>query len=313
MDILNKNPEAESTSAQKRANIEPGVKSILYTLFVLGRISNLPTVWSNCIAGWLLAGGGNFQILLNLCFGVSCLYIGGMFMNDACDVDYDKIYRPERPIPSGKIQARTVWLIAVTLIIIGAVSIFHISDSTAFLTSVLIGLILVYNAAHKRISFSPVLLGLCRLILYLLGASVAVETFNGLALWSGLVLALYVVGLSYIAKYESSENYLFSRSTIILLFCPIGLSIIVNDAVYRARGIIISATLVIWLIESLRHLNRGNSNELIMNTVSKLLAGIVLVDLVAVAGTPTYIAHYLVAFPVLFVLTLLLQKFVPAT
>ncbi|MGC8743047.1 MAG: UbiA family prenyltransferase [Verrucomicrobiia bacterium] len=313
MDILNKNPEAESTSAEKRANIEPGVKSILHTLFVLGRISNLPTVWSNCVAGWLLAGGGSLRTLLNLCFGVSCLYVGGMFMNDACDVDYDKIYRPERPIPSGKIQARTVWLIAVTLIIIGAVSIFHISDSTAFLTSVLIGLILVYNAAHKKISFSPMLIGLCRLLLYLLGASAAVDTFNGLALWSGLVLALYVVGLSYIAKYESSENYLFSRSIIILLFCPIGLSIIVNDAGYRARGIIISATLVIWLIESLRHLNRGNSNELIMNTVSKLLAGIVLVDLVAVAGTPTYIAHYLVAFPILFILTLLLQKFVPAT
>ena len=30
----------------------------LRTLLVLGRVSNLPTVWSNCFAGWLLAGGG---------------------------------------------------------------------------------------------------------------------------------------------------------------------------------------------------------------------------------------------------------------
>ncbi len=313
MDILNKNLEVESTGAEKRLDNKPNVKSILQTLLVLGRISNLPTVWSNCIAGWLLAGGGNFQTLLNLCFGVSCLYIGAMFMNDACDARYDEIYRPERPIPSGQIQERTVWLIAITLIIIGAVSIFHISDSTAFLASVLIGLILIYNATHKIISFSPILLGLCRLLLYLLGASVAVETFNGLVLWSGLVLGAYIVGLSYIAKYESSQNYLFSRSAIIFLFCPIGLAIIVNDDGYRARGIIVSATLVIWLIESLWHLNKEHSNALIVNTVSKLLAGIVLVDLVAVAGTPTYIAQYLIAFPILFVLTLLLQKFVPAT
>jgi hypothetical protein len=32
----------------------------LRTLLVLGRVSNLPTVWSNCLAGWWLGGGGNF-------------------------------------------------------------------------------------------------------------------------------------------------------------------------------------------------------------------------------------------------------------
>ena len=26
-------------------------------LLLLGRVSNLPTIWSNCLASWLLAGG----------------------------------------------------------------------------------------------------------------------------------------------------------------------------------------------------------------------------------------------------------------
>ena len=26
---------------------------------MLGRVSNVPTVWTNCLAGWLLAGGGD--------------------------------------------------------------------------------------------------------------------------------------------------------------------------------------------------------------------------------------------------------------
>ena len=31
--------------------------SQLRTLLILGRVSNLPTVWSNCLAGWWLALG----------------------------------------------------------------------------------------------------------------------------------------------------------------------------------------------------------------------------------------------------------------
>ena len=29
------------------------------TLLALGRVSNLPTVWTNCLAGAMLAGGGS--------------------------------------------------------------------------------------------------------------------------------------------------------------------------------------------------------------------------------------------------------------
>src|SRR5260221_167869 len=43
----------------------------LRTLLILGRVSNLPTVWSNCLAGWWLGGGGNFWKLPLLFFGIS--------------------------------------------------------------------------------------------------------------------------------------------------------------------------------------------------------------------------------------------------
>src|SRR5213594_1545943 len=38
-----------------RSNIQPYWR----TLLILGRASNVPTVWSNCLAGWLLGGGGS--------------------------------------------------------------------------------------------------------------------------------------------------------------------------------------------------------------------------------------------------------------
>src|SRR5947208_1154584 len=78
-------------------------------LFVLGRVSNLPTVWSNCLAGWWLGGAGPLWKLLLLCFGTACLYIGGMFLNDAFDVEFDRQHRHERPIPSGAIDLEAVW------------------------------------------------------------------------------------------------------------------------------------------------------------------------------------------------------------
>src|SRR6266478_3370591 len=82
----------------------------LRALLVLGRVSNLPTVWSNCLAGWLLAGGENRGSLPFLMAGATCLYIAGMFLNDAFDADFDRQHRKERPIPSGALPARTVWI-----------------------------------------------------------------------------------------------------------------------------------------------------------------------------------------------------------
>src|SRR5438094_889537 len=73
---------------------------IVRTLLMLGRVSNLPTVWSNCLAGWLLGGGGLALRFVLLCVGATCLYIGGMYLNDAFDFEFDRAFRRERPIPS---------------------------------------------------------------------------------------------------------------------------------------------------------------------------------------------------------------------
>lgn len=54
----------------------------------LGRISNLPTVWTNTVAGVVLAGGslheGGLPALLA---AFTLFYTGGMFLNDAFDRD----------------------------------------------------------------------------------------------------------------------------------------------------------------------------------------------------------------------------------
>ncbi len=72
----------------------------------------------------------NYQNLPWLFFGVSALYLGGMFLNDAFDVDYDRQQRPERPIPSGAMTVPVVWAWGMALLVLGAVSLIILGKTT---------------------------------------------------------------------------------------------------------------------------------------------------------------------------------------
>ena len=70
-------------------------------LLVLGRVSNLPTIWSNCLCGWLIGVGYigiepiDWRMIAWVGFGATALYLGGMYLNDACDVAFDREHRKE--------------------------------------------------------------------------------------------------------------------------------------------------------------------------------------------------------------------------
>src|SRR5262245_13317017 len=176
--------------------------SLLRTLLVLGRVSNLPTIWSNCLAGWWLSGGGNLKKLPFLLAGTTFLYVGGMFLNDAFDADFDRQFRRARPIPSGAISAGVVWRWGAAWLALGLICLAWLGPVTGALGVALVLCILLYDAIHKWITFAPVLMGACRLLVYLIAASIGTEGVTGWAVWCGLALMLYVIGLSYLARGE---------------------------------------------------------------------------------------------------------------
>lgn len=288
--------------------LEPTSRSYFRTLLVLGRASNLPTVWSNCLAGWLLGEGGHFSGFVLLCLGATCLYTGGMFLNDAFDVEFDRQHRSERPIPSGAISLGEVWGFGVGWLVLGAVLLAFFGVPTAILTILLVISILVYDAVHKLIDLSPFLMALCRFFLFLVAASASDMGVTGLAIWSSFALALYIVGLSYVAKSESTRGPLRYWPCLLLL-APVLLAYIVNQGSYKPIGLLFSAALLIWILRNLSF-TFWSPDKNIPRTVSGLLAGIVLVDLLALAGGDFVIA---VVFILLFTSTLLFQRFVPAT
>ncbi len=284
------------------------------TLLILGRVSNLPTVWSNCLAGWWLGGGGNYGRLPALLAGTTLLYLGGTFLNDVFDVEFDRQYRKERPIPSGAISCAATRRLALTWLALGSACLIGLGISTGSLGLLLLISIMVYDAVHKVAAVSPVLLGLCRFLVYATAASVSAGGVTGVVLWCGLALAAYVVGLSFPARVESTFRRI-SFWPFALLAAPILLAMLLNAREYRKPALLLSALLALWVIRSVWPA-LGSGGCAIGSTVSSLLAGIVIVDLVAVADLlvrPDAPSLLIPLFPLLFVAALLLQRFAPAT
>src|SRR6056297_2070575 len=136
--------------------------SFTRTILILGRISNLPTVWTNVLVGWFLCGGGWNAELGWITLGVSGLYLGGMTLNDAFDADWDREHAPDRPIPSGKISRGAVWGIGIVEMLVGVLLLLAQSTFHPLLLVLLVQAILLYNFLHKRWKGSVLIMGVCR-------------------------------------------------------------------------------------------------------------------------------------------------------
>src|SRR5713101_5981278 len=124
----------------------------------LGRVSNLPTVWTNVLAGVALAGVSVAPgPLALLALSLSLFYIGGMYLNDAFDRQIDARERPERPIPAGLVRATTVFAAGYGLLGAGLAALAAEAAWVgqgrywpAILSGLALGgLIIFYDAHHK--------------------------------------------------------------------------------------------------------------------------------------------------------------------
>ncbi len=295
------------------------------TLLVLGRVSNLPTVWSNCLAAWLVCGGGSWRRFVMLCLGATLLYTGGMFLNDAVDVAFDRRYRPERPIVSRQISARAVWVFAIGWLVAGGLTFLFLGRSSTLMASFLVCAIVLYDIVHKRTQLAPLLMAACRFLLYLVAASAAAGGANPSVLWRAAALAAYIVGLSYLARGESTGSSRM-RWTVVLVFVPTAVALIHPAApivfVIAVAGC--QAGWTLWCVlgapASRRRVGLSTDSQpaggtpvlpafiSLPNGVAGLLAGIVLVDWLAAVGQ-----GFTAGFLGLFLLALALQRLAPAT
>ncbi len=193
----------------------------LKTWMTLGRISNLPTVWTNALAAALLASSAgalappSWRVWGLLLAMLSLLYLAGMLLNDLLDAEWDQQHNNPRPITLGLVSRRQVQLATLILLLLAgasAVGLSRLIEQPQWLlgsVTLLVGCILGYNLLHKKYVHSVWLMGACRSALYLTAAaSLAVPPQP---LWlCAILLGAYISGLTYLASQEH-RNRLLSR------------------------------------------------------------------------------------------------------
>ena len=274
----------------------------------LGRVSNLPTVWTNVLAGVVLAGAavepGPFALLV---VALSFFYVGGMYLNDAFDREVDRRERPERPIPSGEVSARTVFAAGFAFLVAGELLLAVFGRAAVVSGLALAATIIWYDVRHKKDPLSPVVMGLCRVLVYVTAAvAVAPELPRPVVVGAAVLLA-YLIGLTYVAKQENLTEVanLWPLACLAVPFAYAAPAALGNPAA-AAIGIVFLA----WVIHSLARLAPSAGPD-IGGAVVRLIAGISLLDalLIATRGQPAQAFVAVAAVP----LTRLLQRHVPGT
>lgn len=273
----------------------------------LGRVSNLPTVWTNTLAGVLLVGARPGPELALVVLAFSLFYTGGMFLNDAFDSPWDARERPERPIPSGAAGAREVFLWGFGLLAAGVLVLALFGREAAMAGMALAGAITFYDWNHKANPLSPVIMGLCRALIYVGAALCYTVVLPGALWWGSLVLVCYLIGLTYIAKQETLAR-VENLWPLAFLAVPVlyGAWRIAAAPLVAPFWVLFCGwmALALWL---LRRRRRGD----IPRAVVSLIAGISLLDalLIAASGLPGLALAALAGFGV----TLFFQRYIAGT
>jgi 4-hydroxybenzoate polyprenyltransferase len=213
----------------------------------LVRVPNLFTAAADVLAGYLtvaaVQGFVDGQALSYLLVSTVCLYGGGVVLNDYFDEPLDRVERPERPIPSGRISRSAARRFAVGLLVMGALTAYAVGPIPLALALLIAFSAAVYDAIGKRTTFGPLNMGFCRFLNLLLGVS-AVPGLLGERVSLALLLAVHVTGVTLLSRGEVSGG---QRGTSTMMLAALA-TIVVSMAVLGMTGYLPDRSYLYFLI-----------------------------------------------------------------
>lgn len=284
-----------------------GLKRRLRDHLRIARISNSPTVVSNVLAGVVLATALDWSADL-VCVAVAMVlfYTGGMYLNDILDYEIDRQQRSERPLPSGAIAKSEAWVVTVALFVVGLALLAVAGTRPLIAGVVLIGAIALYDAWHKGNAIGPFIMGLTRVLVYV----VAFLAFSSdvswrLAIWCAVML-FYIAGLTSIAKTEHGPS-LTRYWPVVSLFPAVIVAIVDKPSVWTfGVGIVFIA----WVAYCLSFVYVPTKRS-IGGAIGRLIAGVSILDALVLASRE---ASWGVVFAFLcFALTIFFQRYIRGT
>lgn len=154
-----------------------------------------------------------------------------MVLNDVFDVAIDSEERPDRPIPAGQIPLGVARLFGFGLLVLGLLACLAASQSIGEIPglslweqpsmrcvtigALLCGAILLYDGPLKRTPLAPILMGCCRALNVLLGASTfstdlfEPHVYAGLPThvwWVAGAILILITGVTLLGRNEAKES-----------------------------------------------------------------------------------------------------------
>lgn len=134
-------------------------------------------------------------------------WLAGLYGGDYFDRELDAQAKPYRPIPSGRLAARTALRLMLALIALGAVLTLLINWRATLLVAAAAALGVAYNVTLKaRGMFGNLARGMLSLFAFLFGAMMAVPWPSGRLLLIGLVFLVHDVGSNLIGAIRDTEG-----------------------------------------------------------------------------------------------------------
>lgn len=257
-----------------------GIPSIVRNYAELSRLSNIPTVLTNVLVGCAIGASGKtipFATIAALTIAMMLMYIAGMALNDYFDTEIDRVERPGRPIPSGRISRQGALIFTIICFAIStAIMSFQALPSLLF-SFALMACIVLYDLIHKKFASSVVLMGLCRGLVYLATASaIAWPVSLNIALTLAFVITVYIVLLTMIARGEAGLDITPRRWLSFLLPVIMIAPAFIFHPVDLTWPVLFGSIAITQVFFTQRHLLSQSPG--IQKTVMGLLAAICLMD-----------------------------------
>ena len=178
--------------------------SIIKTYLQLVRFPGVFTAFTNVFLGFFLVYEDSIEwfSLGPLIITTGFLFFGGMAINDYFDYKIDKIERPERPLPSGKISKKMALFSGFAFLAVANLSSSIVGVQSLIISLIMTGFILLYDFKSKNVPIlGEVNLSFIRFLNVILGSTV-VSLYLEIS-WYAIPIAIFVSGISVLARTET--------------------------------------------------------------------------------------------------------------
>lgn len=201
--VISSSEPAQAAGAIRRLSTTERVRAALELLRPANSITAVADVLAGWAVAWHVSPGLPLPAAPLLAASGALLYAGGVCLNDACDSESDGRWRPERPIPSGRISRAAAFAIATALLLAGVALAFAFSLVAGLVATATLAAILAYDLAAKHSAAAgPIAMGLCRAGSLLLGVSASGDALARWW-WIGALPVAYVGAITLVSRGES--------------------------------------------------------------------------------------------------------------